>query len=161
MILETVAQAQERTAQPTEQVLAQLELATATYYRWRERQAADRLEDRVVVPRRALLLPTPEEVLAVRGFALDHPATGYKRLTWMMIDEDVAYLRAYQVYRILVAQNLLARRPTPPTETLRRPAAADHPDQRWHVDGRPFGRLVNTSEGCAPSPGMGLLTLAS
>ncbi len=134
MILDTVALAQTRTAQPTDQVLTQLALASATYYRWRERQAEGRLEDRVVVPRRAGLPPTPEEVAAVRAFALDHPATGYKRLTWMMIDEDVAYLRAYQVYRVLVAQDLLARRPAPPVETLRHPAAPDHPDQRWHVD---------------------------
>lgn len=70
----------------------------------------------------------------MRTFALDHPATGYKRLTWMMIDEDVAYLRAYQVYRVLVAQDLMARRPAPPVETLRHPAAPDHSDQRWHVD---------------------------
>ena len=59
---------------------------------------------------------------------------GYKRLTWLMVDQDVAYLRPYQVYRLLDAQGLLCRRLTSPPATLRRPAAPDHPDQVWHVD---------------------------
>jgi transposase InsO family protein len=134
VILETVEQAQARSGQPLQEILPDLELPRATYYRWQERAAEGRLDDQVVVPRRQVLLPTPAEVTAVRSFALDHPAAGYKRLTWMMVDEDVAYLRPYQVYRILVAQNLLFRRPAPATEALRRPPAPDHPDQAWHID---------------------------
>lgn len=70
----------------------------------------------------------------VRGFALTHPQTGYKRLAWQMVDEDVAYLRPYQVYRILTEHDLLCRRDSPPAEALRRPPEPDHPDQVWHID---------------------------
>jgi transposase InsO family protein len=59
---------------------------------------------------------------------------GYKRLTWFMVDLDIAYLRPYQVYRILDDQNLLFRQPRPEPETLRRPPRPDHADQVWHVD---------------------------
>ncbi len=87
-----------------------------------------------MLPQRQVVLPTPAEVAAVRSFALDYPAAGYKRLAWMMVDEDVAYLRPYQVYRILVAQNLLLRRSAPTAGALPRPPAPDHPDQAWHID---------------------------
>ena len=96
MILETVRQAQERTGQPETDILASLGLPPATYYRWQVRAVEGRLADEVIVPRRRAILPTPEEVATVRGFALAHPQTGYKRLTWQMVLEDVAYLRPYQ-----------------------------------------------------------------
>ena len=134
MILETVAQAQVRSGQPLQKILPAGGLPRATYYHWQERATAGQRADRLVLPQRQVVLPTPAEVAAVRSFALDHPAAGYKRLTWMMVDEDVAYLRPYQVYRILVAQNLRLRRPAPTAGALPRPPAPDHPDQAWHID---------------------------
>ena len=134
MILGEVEKAQARTGQSVAMILRQLGLAQATYYRWLERARAGTLADRVVVPRRRALPPTPEEVRAVRTFALRHPAMGYKRLAWFMIDRDAAYLRPYQVYRVLDEQDLLfrPRRPTP--EALRRPPRPQYPDQVWHID---------------------------
>ena len=134
MILKTVAQARERSGQPVISILSQLELPRATYYRWTGRAQAGQLEDRVVVPHRKALPPTPHEVDAVCDGALTFPATGYKRLTWLMVDQDVAYLRPYQVYRILKGRDLLARGPKPTPKALKRPPAPDHPDQVWHVD---------------------------
>ena len=134
MILKTVAQAQERSGQPVTSILSQLELPRATYYRWEKRAQAGQLADRVVVPHRQALPPTPDEVDAVCDGALTFPATGYKRLTWLMVDQDVAYLRPYQVYRILKGRDLLAQRPKAATEALKRPPAPDHPDQVWHID---------------------------
>lgn len=127
-------QAQERTEQSVDDILTQLGLPSATYYRWTARQQEGCLADRVVVPRREVLRPTPEEVTAVCDYALAHPAMGYKRLTWQMVDEDVAYLRPYQVYGILKEQDLIRRRKTSQPESLRRPAEPDHPDQVWHID---------------------------
>lgn len=134
MILETVQQAREKTGQPLADILASLGVPPATYYRWQGRAAEDHLADVVVVPCRRTVPPTPEEVGALRGFALTHPQTGYKRLAWQMVDEDVAYLRPYQVYPILTEHELLCRRASPPAEALRRPPEPDHPDQVWHID---------------------------
>ncbi len=134
MILEEVERTRERTGQPVQEILVQLGLPAATYYRWKEREREGRLADRVVVPCRQVPPPTPEEVAAVCEFARSHPLMGYKRLTWQMVDQDVAYLRPYQVYRILREHDLLRRRRTPPPEPLRRPRAPDHPDEVWHID---------------------------
>ena len=59
---------------------------------------------------------------------------GYKRLTWDMVDRDIAYLRPGQVYQVLQTANLLARRPPLAPDPLRRPAPPDRPDQVWHID---------------------------
>ena len=126
--------AQERTGRAVEDILAQLGLPAATYYRWQARAAEGRLTDEVVVPHCRSTPPTPEEVETVRRFALTHPQMGYKRLTWQMVDEDVAYLRPYQVYRILSEYDLLCRRRRPAGEALKRPPEPDHPDQVWHID---------------------------
>lgn len=134
LILETVQRAQAHSGQSVEQILHHLALPSATYYRWKERAEEGRLTDRVVPPRRPPLPPTPSEVRAVEAFALAHPPVGYKRLTWEMVDEDIAYLRPTQVYNVLHQKGLLARRLTPPAEELRRPPAPDHADQVWHVD---------------------------
>lgn len=62
-------------------ILADLGLARATYYRWQRRTQTDQLADRVIVPRRTALPPTPTEVETVCAFAREHPLLGYKRLT--------------------------------------------------------------------------------
>lgn len=133
-LLEIVQQAQERTGQPVEEILTQLDLPSATYYRWKSRAREGCLADRVVVPRRRAPLPTPEEVVAVCAFARAHPQMGYKRLTWQMVDQDVVYLRPYQVYHILQEYDLLCQRQPPPPESLKRPREPDHPDEVWHID---------------------------
>lgn len=132
--MSTVTAAQERSGAPLSVILEQLGLAPATYYRWCERAAAGQLADRVIVPQRRVVLPTPTEVAAVCDFALEHPAMGYKRLTWSMVDQDIAYLRPYQVYRTLIAHDLIVRRPLPLAEALHRPAPAQRPDEVWHID---------------------------
>lgn len=110
-----------------------LGLPWATVHRWRTRQGLGQLEDAVVVPGRDAVPPTPGEVAAVRSFAELHPLLGYKRLAWVMVDENVAYLRPWMVHQVLGQAGLLGRR-RPAPEGLRRPPEADHPDQRWHTD---------------------------
>ena len=134
MILETVAQTQARSKPSVAQILSHLSVSPATYYRWKERGPAGQLADERQVPRRPSFPPTPEEVQAVETFALTHPAVGDKRLAWWMVDENIAYGSPFQVYDLLRSRGLLARRPTPPAEGVRRPPAPDHADQVWHVD---------------------------
>jgi transposase InsO family protein len=59
---------------------------------------------------------------------------GYKRLTWYMVDENVAFLRPWQVYRVLDEHDLLRRAARPSPVALKRPPEPDRPDQVWHVD---------------------------
>jgi putative transposase len=134
LILETVQRVRDRTGQSVDDILRQLTLPSATYYRWQGRQREGDLADQVVRSRPKAPLPTPKEVAAARHFALAHPKMGYKRLTWQMVDEDIVYLRPYQVYRVLQEDDLLHRSSGSSSESLKRPPDPDHPDQVWHVD---------------------------
>jgi len=115
-------------------VLDQLDMAHATYYRWQARAGRARLADTHTPRVRQSVSPTPKERAAVCDFARAHPLMGYKRLTWDMVDRDIAYLRPGQVYQVLQTANLLARRPPLAPDPLRRPAPPDRPDQVWHID---------------------------
>lgn len=66
-------------------------------------------------------------------YALSHPKDGYRRLTWQMIDADVAYLSESSVYRILRAADLLARWKRS-THSGQAPAKPTRPHERWHTD---------------------------
>jgi transposase InsO family protein len=104
-LLATVERAQEQSGQPLSWILSELGLTPSVYYDWLDREKEGNLADRVVVPR-CSLAALPEEIEAVVAYAKAHPKEGYRRLAWMMVDEDIAYLT---------------------------PSAA-YPDEVWHVD---------------------------
>jgi len=132
--MDTIQRAQARCPERSvTDILKDLALPRATYYRWLERAAMGQLADRVVVPQRQAVPPTPTEVGGVLDFAYRHPLLGYKRLAYALMAENKAFLRPWMVYGILDEAELLGRR-APASEPLVRPPEADHPDQRWHTD---------------------------
>lgn len=131
-VLALVARTQERTGWTQRRILKRLGLSKSRYQDWRRRAQAEALDD-LVRPPRCPWQALPDEVEAVLGYALAHPREGYRRLAWMMVDEDVAYLSPSSVYRILDDADLLYRwkRSRPTGE---RPAEPTAPHQRWHTD---------------------------
>jgi len=132
-VLATVARAQQRSGQPLSWILAELGLTRSVYYDWLEREKTGSLVDCVVVPR-SPLIALPEEVEATVAYARAHPRQGYRRLVWMMVDEDVVYLTPSTVYRILDRYDLLYRWKGPELGQGRRIPEATYPDEVWHVD---------------------------
>ena len=130
-MLETVEKTRGRSGWTVARIVSRLGLSRSVYYDWRRRE--DRLQD-IAPPGYLLERPLPDEIDEVVAFALANPREGYRRLAWMMVDADVAYLSPATVYRILSERDLLCRwkpkgpgsgeRPQPPTE----------PHQRWHTD---------------------------
>lgn len=134
LILDAVQRARQLCPQRSlDEILADLGVPSATYYRWCERALQGQLADRLCVPQHSALPPTPYEVTSVLNYARAHPLLGYKRLAYALMAENQAFLRPWMVYNVLAEADLLGRR-TPPPEPLVRPPEADHPDQRWHTD---------------------------
>jgi transposase InsO family protein len=134
LILTWVERVQQMTGAPVEVILDHLGIPPATYYRWHQRASTGSLADRTSPFRRRTWPPIPLEIDSVRSYALEYPLIGYKRLTWQMIDDDVAYLKPYQVYEILKERSLLRWSKNGASATLNRPPEPDHPDEVWHVD---------------------------
>ena len=131
-LLALVARTQARTGWTLRRILHQLGLTKARYRDWVRRAATDALTDRapIAANRDGILV---EEREAVIQYALAHPKDGYRRLTWQMIDADVAYLSESSVYRILQTSDLLARWKRS-TSVGTPPATPTRPHERWHTD---------------------------
>lgn len=78
---------------------------------------------------------TPEERKAVIEFKRENMSAGYVRLTWMMVDRDIAYLSPSSVYRILVSAALNNKWTKPAGEPKKE--GFDQPSgvhEHWHTD---------------------------
>lgn len=131
-LLALVARMRARTGWTVGRILTRLGLTQARYRDWVARAQAHALTDRapIAANRDGILI---EERDAVIRYALDHPKAGYRRLTWQMIDEDVAYVSESSVYRILQARDLLSRWKRS-TAVGTPPAKPTRPHERWHTD---------------------------
>lgn len=131
-LLAVVRATRARTGWTIRRILHHLGLSKARYRAWTKRVASDALADRPpIAPSRESILA--EEKAAVLTYALAHPKDGYRRLTWQMIDADVAYLSESSVYRILNDADLLYRWKRR-TSSGTAPAKPTRPHERWHTD---------------------------
>ena len=76
----------------------------------------------------------PWEREKIRAFAREHPTEGYRRLTFMMLDEDVVAVSPSTVYRVLKAAGLLQRwnrKPSKKGTGFKQPLK---PHDHWHID---------------------------
>ena len=114
-------------------VLGNFGLPKNTYYRWRRLEARGDLEDAHIKPNNpdAIL---PWEVEATIEYALKNPKEGYKRLAYMMIDDDVAHISPSSVYRILSARDLLSRFKRSAKSPGKYNFIPEAPHQQWHTD---------------------------
>jgi transposase InsO family protein len=63
-----------------------------------------------------------------------HPLEGYRRLTFMMLDDDVVAVSPASVYRVLKAAGRLDRRWNPPTKKGTGFVQPEKPHEHWHID---------------------------
>ena len=118
------------------EVCRRLGLSCSRYYRWQRRfRSGTDLTDchrggESVHPDR----PLRWEADAVIDFALAHTQDGYRRLTWAMVDRDVAHLSESAVYRILSEHGLLYRWAAAVRHSGQGPPPVTAPNQRWHTD---------------------------
>ena len=97
----------------------------------------------------------PQEKQAIVSYALAHPLEGYRSLTFMMLDADVAAVAPATTYRVLKAAGLMSRakgRPSKKGTGFIQPLA---PHEHWHLDfsylniGGTFYFLCCVLDGCS------------
>lgn len=121
-----------RSQWPLPRILAILGLKRSVYYAWKQRAERDGLADKST-GRESVFKILPKEERAIVSYALAHPADGYRRLCWMMVDEDVAYVSPGTVYNVLNKHDLLYRWKRSQS-VGKPPAKPTAPNQRWHTD---------------------------
>ncbi|GIW89865.1 MAG: hypothetical protein KatS3mg109_0297 [Pirellulaceae bacterium] len=108
-----------------------LGICRSKFYLWQQHYGKVREQDRWI-PRDHWI--TPEERQAIIDYARKHPGVGYRRLTFMMMDEDIVAVSPATVYRVLKQEGLLSR-PSPANPRrgngFQQPS---EPHQNWHID---------------------------
>jgi len=106
-------------------------IARSKFYDWRSRYGKLN-EHNAWIPRDFWL--TDWEKQAIINYYLDHPLEGYRRLTYMMIDDDIVALSASSVYRVLKNADLLDRwnrKASKKGTGFHQPLK---PHEHWHID---------------------------
>ena len=137
---------------PFRNLLTWCELCPRKFSRWRERYGKAN-EHNAQVPRDHWLEEWEKQ--AIINYARQHPLEGYRALTFMMLDADVAAVAPTTTYRVLKAAGLIGRgggKPSKKGTGFVQPLA---PHEHWHVDfsylniGGVFYFLCAVLDGCS------------
>lgn len=77
---------------------------------------------------------TDAEKQSIINYYADHPLEGYRRLTYMMMDDDIVAVSPTSVYRVLSTAGLLQRwngKPSKKGDGFDQPLK---PHEHWHID---------------------------
>lgn len=128
--MQIVAQTKRRSGWPAYRTLAALGVPCSVYYAWKARES---LQDRVGKGCR-LYEVLPEERGAICQFALEYPKIGYRKLTWMMVDAQIACVGESTTYRVLSEADLLSRWKRSAASSGEYHFRPNAPNQQWHTD---------------------------
>jgi len=129
-----VRRTRRRSGWPVRRTLDALGLSASSYYRglrdeaWARKRSGD--PPAPLQPYEAL----PEERETVKAYALKHPGIRHRELAWKMVDDDMVYLSASTVYRILRSEELVCpwRRRT--KRRREEDEKAKRPEEVWATD---------------------------
>jgi len=116
---------------PVKQLLEWMGLSTSKFHQWRKRYGQAN-EHNGKVPRDWWLEEWERE--AILGFHDRHPLDGYRRLAFMMLDDDVVAMSPSTVYRVLKNAGRLDRHRWAPSKKGSGFVQPDGPHKHWHLD---------------------------
>jgi len=111
--------------------LAWLGLAPSKYYNWQQRYGKVN-EHNALIPRDFWLEDWERQ--AIIDFHQKNPLEGYRRLTFMMLDQDVVAISPSSVYRVLSSAGLLKRWNNKPSKKGTGFIQPLKPHEHWHID---------------------------
>lgn len=106
-------------------------MPVSKYYDWRERYGKGN-EHHAWIPRGHWI--EPWEANAILLYHGNYPAEGYRRLTFMMLDEDVVAVSPSSVYRVLKGAGCLRRWNAKTSKKGTGFVQPSRPHEHWHID---------------------------
>jgi len=120
-----------RAGLPTKRLLGWIGLGTSKFYQWWDRYGQVN-EHNGKIPRDWWL--EDWEHRAILDYFDCHPLEGYRRLTFMMLDDNVVAVSPTSVYRVLKAAGRLDRHRWVPSKKGTGFEQPDSPHKHWHLD---------------------------
>jgi putative transposase len=130
-VVDAINHLHEHTELPQRRLLSWLELCVRKFSRWRQRYGKVN-EHNAQVPRDHQI--KPQERKAIIDYANAHPLEGYRALTYMMMDADVAAVSPATTYRVLKSAGIIdpfKGKPSKKGTGFVQPLA---PHEHWHTD---------------------------
>ncbi|MCX6832335.1 MAG: IS3 family transposase [candidate division Zixibacteria bacterium] len=121
----------DRTRIKVDTMVSWIGIARSKFYDWRSRYGKVN-EHNAWIPRDSWLADWEKQ--AIMAYYHDHPLEGYRRLTYMMMDDDIVAVSPSSVYRVLTTAGLLRRwnrTPSKKGDGFQQPLAAH---EHWHID---------------------------
>lgn len=121
----------QRAEQPVNQLLTWLGLAPSKFHTWKHRYGKAN-EHNGKIPRDWWIEEWEKQ--AIIEYHDQHPLEGYRRLTFMMLDDDVVAVSPSTTYRVLKAARRLDRKQIVPSKKGTGFVQPEKPHKHWHVD---------------------------
>ena len=137
---------------PKTKLLSYVSLHKGRYYNWCERYGKVNEHNRLI-PRDHWL--DQSEVEAIVDYFKEHPLEGYRRLTYMMLDDDIVPASPSTIYRVLSKEGLLERWNRKASKKGTGFVQPLKPHEHWHVDvsyiniSGTFYYLFSVLDGCS------------
>jgi len=106
-------------------------MGQAKFLSWKKRYGKPN-EHNGKIPKDFWILP--EEEQAIIDFFIENPTEGYRRLSYMMMDENVAYVSASTVLRVLKKHNMIERSTAKKSKKGTGFVQPLSPHKHWHTD---------------------------
>jgi putative transposase len=120
-----------KTEIPCSQLIRWIGMSRSKFYDWRERYGKVN-EHNALVPRDWWLEEWEKE--AIIHYFADHPLDGYRRLAFMMMDDDVVAISPSSVYRVLKRAGLMEPRGQVKSKKGTGFVQPLGPHDHWHID---------------------------
>lgn len=121
-----------KTNTPVNKLLGLIRISSSKYYSWIERHHQPNNHNGII-PKKHWILDWEKE--AIINYAKEHNGEGYRRLTYMMIDDNITAVSPSTTYRVLKAAGLLNRwnkvKKSNKGTGFEQPTT---PHQHWHTD---------------------------
>lgn len=106
-------------------------ITSSKYHDWKDRFGQVN-EHNSPIPRDHWLTSDEQEKIIL--YTRAHPLEGYRRLTYMMMDEDIVACSPSSVYRVLKKNNMLSGSTPVPTKKGKGFDQPEKPHEHWHID---------------------------
>ena len=121
----------DRAELPARQLLVWMGLGTSKFHSWKSRYGKANEHNGQIPPDYWL---EDWEREAILGFHDKYPSEGYRRLTFMMLDDDIVAVSPSTTYRVLKSAGRLDRRCWAPSKKGTGFVQPDSPHRHWHID---------------------------
>ncbi len=137
-MVDSVGHWRSRTGLPTKMFLKRLGIRREHFHQWKHRYG-EKNEHNGLIPKEHQI--SDAECERIIGFYKQNSLEGYRRLSYLMIDSDAAYVAPSTTYRVLLKAGLIRRKQRKISKKGNGFVHPLAPHEHWHVDITYIGKI--------------------